>query len=124
MDEEVYMRKFKLWFYQVSHNEAIIRSPKGHFEKTYDTNIDIYLGDIAYMEMPTIIQELRISKATVEDLEYISEKLGETISIEKIIVFISKGKKYYVVASIIKILENDLDFGVVPIYTYLAGKKE
>ena len=32
-------RKFKLWFYQVSHSEAIIRSPKTDLNKIYDTNI-------------------------------------------------------------------------------------
>ena len=36
-------RKFKLWFYQISHSEAIIRSPKTDLNKIYDTNIDIYL---------------------------------------------------------------------------------
>ncbi len=120
----MYKRKFKLWFYQVSHSEAIIRSPKRQLEKTYDTNIDIYLGDIVYMEMPAIIQELRIINATVEDVNYLTEKSGKTVSIEKIIIFISQGKKYYVVASIIKIMENDLDYGVLPIHTFLESKKE
>lgn len=124
MDEEIYKRKFKLWFYQVSHSEAIIRSPKRHLEKIYDTNLDIYLGDIEYMEMPTNIQELEISNATVEDVDYISEKTGKVIAKEKIIVFISQGRKYYVVASIVKIMKNDLDYLSLPIYTFLEGRKE
>lgn len=124
MVEEVYKRKFKLWFYQVSHSEAIIRSPKRQLEKTYDTNIDIYLGDIVYMEMPTVIQELQIINATAEDANYLTGKLGKAVSMEKIIIFISWGKKYYVVASIIKIMENDLDYGVLPIQTFLEYKKE
>lgn len=124
MDEEIYKRKFKLWFYQVSHSEAIIRSPKRHLEKIYDTNVDIYLGDIEYMEMPTNIQELEISNATVEDVDYISEKTGKAIAKEKIIVFISQGRKYYVVASIVKMMKNDLDYLSLPIYTFLEGRKE
>ena len=36
-------RKFKFWFYQISHSEAIIRSPKVDLDKTYNTNIDIYI---------------------------------------------------------------------------------
>lgn len=123
MDEEIYKRKFKLWFYQVSHSEAIIRSPKRHLEKTYDTNVDIYLGGIEYMEMPTNIQELEISNATVEDVDYISEKTGKAIAKEKIIVFISQGRKYYVVASIVKMMKNDLDYLLLPIYTFLEGKE-
>lgn len=35
-------RKFKFWFYQVSHGEAIIRSPKIDENKVYDGNIDIF----------------------------------------------------------------------------------
>lgn len=124
MDEEIYKRKFKLWFYQVSYSEAIIRSPKRHLEKIYDTNVDIYLGDIEYMEMPTNIQELEISNATVEDVDYISEKTGKAIAKEKIIVFISQGRKYYVVASIVKMMKNDLDYLSLPIYTFLEGRKE
>ena len=77
-----------------------------------------------HMEIPTSIQELRICNATVDDVDYLSQKLGEAISVEKIIIFVSCGKKYYVVASIIKILENDLDFGVLPIYTWLKGQKK
>ena len=42
---------------------------------------------------------------------------------KKIIVLVSEGKKYYVVASIIKIMENDLDYGVLPIYAFLANKE-
>lgn len=121
-EKDLDKRKFKFWFYQVSHSEAIIRSPKWDSGKSYDTNIDIYLGDINYIEMPAIIHGLQIGDATTEDAAYLTEKLGKAIPIEKIIVFISEGRKYYVVASIIKIMENDLDFGVLPIHAFLANK--
>lgn len=39
-------------------------------------------------------------------------------------VLISEGKRYYIVASIIKIMENDLDFGVLPIYAFLSNKEK
>lgn len=113
-------RKFKLWFYQVSHSEAIIRSPKTDLDKTYSTNIDIYLGDIYYIEMPCLLQDLVIDDATEEDCIYLSQKLGRDIPIKKIIVLVSSGKKYYIVASIIKFMENDLDYGVLPIRAFLA----
>lgn len=76
------------------------------------------------MEMPTNIQELEISNATSEDVAYIFEKTGKAIAIEKIIVFISQGRKYYVVASIVKIMKNDLVYLSLPIYTFFEGKKE
>lgn len=116
-------RKFKFWFYQVSHSEAIIRSPKTDLDKIYDTNIDIYLGDINYIEMPWLLRGLQIDEATEEDATYLSQKLDKDIPLEKIVVLVSEGKRYYVVASIIKIMENDLDYGVLPIYAFLANKE-
>lgn len=116
-------RKFKLWFYQVSHSEAIIRSPKTELDKVYDTNIDIYLGDISYIEIPWLFQGLQIDKATEKDVMYLSQKLGKDIPEKKIVVLVSEGRRYYVVASIIKIMENDLDYGVLPIYAFLANKE-
>lgn len=116
-------RKFKLWFYQVSHSEAIIRSPKTDLNKIYDTNIDIYLGDISYIEMPCLLQDLQINDATEEDCIYLSKKLGKDIPKKRIIVLVSEGKKYYIVASVVKLMENDLDYGVLPIYAFLANKE-
>ncbi len=117
-------RKFKLWFYQVSHSEAIIRSPKVDLDKTYNTNIDIYLGGIDYIEMPWLLCGLQIDKAAEEDKMYLSQKLGKDIPVKKIVVLVSEGKRYYIVASIIKIMENDLDFGVLPIYAFLSNKEK
>lgn len=116
-------RKFKFWFYQVSHSEAIIRSPKTDLDKIYVTNIDIYLGDISYIEMPCILQGLQIDEPTKEDRVYLSQKLDKDIPIKKIVVLVSEGKRYYIVASIIKIMENDLDYGILPIYAFLANKE-
>lgn len=115
-------RRFKFWFYQVSHSEAIIRSPKTDLDKIYATNIDIYLGDISYIEMPCILQGLQIDEPTEEDKVYLSQKLDKDIQIKKIVVLVSEGKRYYVVANIVKIMENDLDYGLLPIYSLLKGE--
>lgn len=117
-------RKFKFWFYQVSHSEAIIRSSKTDLDRTYNTNIDIYLGDIYYIEMPCLLQGLQIKDATEENCIYLSQKLGKDIPMKKIIVLVSGGKRYYIVASIIKFMENDLDYGVLPIHAFLANKEK
>lgn len=121
---ELYERKFKLWFYQVSHSEAIIRSPKMDGNKVYDKNIDIYVGDIDYIEMPCILQELWIDKATQDDVAYLRQKCNKDITVERIVVFVSEGRRYYVVASIIKIMENDLDFATLPIYAFIKNSQE
>ncbi|MBD5542330.1 MAG: hypothetical protein HDR00_14300 [Lachnospiraceae bacterium] len=115
-------RKFKFWFYQVSHSEAIIRSPKTDGDKLYDMNIDIYLAGIDYIEMPCLLYGLQIDRATEADAVYLSQKLGKDIPLGKIVVLISEGRRYCIVASIVKIMENDLDYGVLPIYAFLANK--
>ena len=116
-------RKFKLWFYQASHSEAIRRSSKVDLDKIYDTNIDIYFGDIKYIEIPCMFQGLQIEMATEDDAIYLSQKLGKEIFMKNIIVMLSEGKKYYVVASIFKIMENDLDYGVLPIHVFFTNKE-
>jgi len=115
-------RKFKLWFYQVSHSEAIIRSPKTDMDKVYTGNIDIYLGDIDYLEIPQMFRGLQIETASEEDKAYLSRKLEKEIPITRIVELVSEGKRFYAVAGILKILENDLDYGVLPIYAFLANK--
>ncbi len=117
-------RKFKLWFYQVSHCEAIIRSPKTDLDKKYETNIDLYLGDIMYMEVPWILYGLQIGEATEEDAAYLTQRLGKEIPLKKIIVLLSEGRRFYVVASIIKVLENDLDYSMVPICAFITSHEE
>lgn len=117
-------RKFKFWFYQVSHSEAIIRSPKTDLNKVYDRNIDIFLYDICYIEMPCILHDLQIAIANEKDKEYLSEKLGKDIPINKIIVLFSEGKKYYIVSSGIKILENNLEYGLLPIHSFFSNENK
>lgn len=115
-------RKFKFWFYQVLPGEAIIRSTNTDLNIKYDKTIDIYLEDVGYVEMPWLLRGLRIDEATEEDAIYLNRKLGKEIPMEKIVVFVSEGKRYYVVASNIKIMENDLEHGVLPIRTFLVDK--
>lgn len=113
-------RNFKLWFYHVTHNEALIRSPKND---VYD-NIDIYFADIKYIEVPSILTNLHIDKATKEDVEYLSKKIENDITIEDIKVMISEKHRYYIVASVMKIMENDLELFELPFYTFMKNQKD
>ena len=70
-----------------------------------------------------MFQGLQIEMATEDDAIYLSQKLGKEIFMKNIIVMLSEGKKYYVVASIFKIMENDLDYGVLPIHVFFTNKE-
>lgn len=120
MNDFCFEREFKFWYYQISHGEVIIRSPKNEDDMLYH-NIDIYIGDVDYLELPFQFNGLRITEATKEDMDYICLKLGKSVPGEKIIVLISQNKKYYIVASYYKILENDLNEDVLPIYCFFGA---
>ena len=58
-------------------------------------NMDIYFADVTYIELPTKFDEIKIQKPTQEDL-------------------LCKNRKFFVVSSVIKIIENDLSMFQLP----------
>ena len=109
-------RRFQLLFYQISHGEMIIRSQKN------DNNIqtiDIYFGDVIYMEIPSELNGIKFRRAIADDVSYINSKIEKEITQDKIVVIISEDKEYYIVASVISINENDLSFVELPIHCFL-----
>ena len=99
-------RKFKVWHYTVSHSQLLIRSVGN------DKNIDIYFGNLKYMELPSILDGVLISEATAEDFEYLKKKVDCVKS--KVTVLVSSNRKYYVVSDIVKVMENNLDMFELP----------
>lgn len=104
----MYNRLFKLWYYTVSHRQALLRSIG------YDNNenIDVYFGDVSYIEIPTVINGIEIVKPTLEDEAYIMGKIGE---IKKVITVLKvDNKRYYIVSSTVKIMQNNLSIFDLP----------
>ena len=104
----MYNRLFKLWYYTVSHGQMLLRSIGN--EET--CNMDIYFGDVSYIELPVKINNIIILEPQQEDIDYIVKRIGNT---EKVItVLLSDNRKFYVVSSIVKIIENDLGMFDLP----------
>ena len=82
-------RQFRLWDYKVSHNQALIRSPR---KPDTATNIDVIFWGVERLNLPTNFDGLRISKGG-----------GNEFVIE------TKEKRFVVVAGGCKVLENELD---------------
>lgn len=101
-------RVFKLWYYTVSHRQMLLRSI-GTKEKC---NMDIYFGDVLYIEIPTKINAIEILQTSQADIDYIAQRIGNTN--ETITVLSSESRKYYVVSSVVKVLENGLDMFDLP----------
>lgn len=117
-------REFKVLFYQISHSEMIIRSSKKDAITSEEHNIDIYLGDVRYFELPSRMNGLSFRKPVLEDIEYLNKKTDVSVSEEDVIVLMSNDKTYYVVASVISIMENDLDRMKLPIDIFLHDSNQ
>lgn len=118
MEKRIDDRKFKFWFYHVTHGEAIIRSMKTEED---GTNIDIYFGDIQYIEMPTILSELKLINANAADIVYLTEKTGKSVRPQNVIVLLLGERRFYIIASIVKVMENSLETNELPIMTFMKG---
>lgn len=119
--EKTYLkdRQFRFWYYQASHGEAIIRSPKNEFS---DKNIDILFCDVKYIEIPTMLSELQLDSANKEDIVYLSKKIRGTVQAKDITVLVSGEQRFYVIASCIKVMENTLNMMELPVHTFMRGR--
>ncbi|WP_411347176.1 hypothetical protein [Paenibacillus sp. WLX2291] len=108
-------RKFKLWYYTISHGQLLLRSIK---DDNNTTNIDVMFLDVDYIELPRYLSDVKLEKAQEKDINYIQQKLGEHILPESIRIIISKNGRYIVVASIMKVVENELEMFDLPFDTF------
>lgn len=111
MKEKLKSRDFQLWYYRVSHGELLIRSPK---DKENITNIDIMFFDVKYIELPRHLPNLTLEEAKYEDKIYLKEKTGHNYLKKDIVVINSNGNRHIIVATIYKIIENELDLFDLP----------
>ena len=116
-------RRFQLLFYQVSHGEMIIRSHKNDTVRNvaYEHTLDIYLGNVTYMELPWRMDGICFRKPNSKDVEYLNTRIDDRVTEDEIIVIQSGEKEYYVVASVISVIENDLSFVELPIHCFVHG---
>ena len=68
-------------------------------------NLDIYFSDVSYIEIPMEMDGIQILKTEKEDIDYITGKIGSTD--KTITVLMNRSHKYYVVSSVLKIIENN-----------------
>lgn len=98
-------RTFKLWDYNVSHNQMLLRSPK---TSTLPTNIDIVFVGVEYLELPTKIEGLTLVQPDAADRQRVVA-LGELAHGSEIFAIQARDCRHLVVAAAMRIYENDLD---------------
>lgn len=99
-------RTFQLWEYRVSHGSLLIRSPK---DQGNAKNIDVICVGLEYVSMPRFLTNLDIVGPTDVELRQIEEILGKPLPVSFVRIFVANGRRFPVVASRVKIVENETD---------------
>jgi hypothetical protein len=105
-------RTFKVWDYQVSHGQLLIRSPKAPAtEKSpeFIVNVDLVCVGVDYMAIPRAFLGLELVVATSDEIRDLEVLLGKSITTDQVRILASEGKRFPVVASSFSVSENDWD---------------
>jgi hypothetical protein len=105
-------RAFKIWEYQISHGQLLIRSPKAPAtDKSPErvTNLDVVCLGVDYMAVPRVFHGLELTVPTADEIQHLENLLGRVIAPSHVKILTSEGKRFPVVASSVSICENDWD---------------
>ncbi|HEX3658754.1 MAG TPA: hypothetical protein VHV55_23380 [Pirellulales bacterium] len=99
-------RRFRIWDYNVSHNQMLLRSPKS---PEVAKNIDIVFWGVEYIGIPTTLDAVELTRVENDDKaigDFLPAKAHEAANVYRLA---SGQKQYFVAASGFKVLENELD---------------
>jgi hypothetical protein len=99
-------RRFRLWDYNISHKQMLLRSPKS---PDADANVDIVMWGVEYVDLATSLDGVRMASASCEELKRVEQALGKALDSSQVFCFISGDRRFIVVAAGFKVLRNDLD---------------
>ena len=99
-------REFRMWDYNVSHNQLLIRSPRS---PDVATNVDIIFWRVEYMELPCSFRGIAFAEAAASDVARVQQVFSKISSHASYYPLISEEKRHLIVASGFKVVENTLD---------------
>lgn len=105
-------RVFKLWEYQVSHGQLLIRSPKSQATLSSPellTNVDLVCLGVEYLAVPRLFRGLELVPPTPTELEALEVLVGNAIAADGVRILLSQGRRFPVVAASFSLSENDWD---------------
>jgi hypothetical protein len=105
-------RVFKLWEYQVSHGQLLIRSPKSPATPSAPeqlTNVDLVCLGVEYLAVPRLFRGLELVSPTHEELGELEVLVGSKLEPADVRILLSQGRRFPVVASSFTLSENDWD---------------
>jgi hypothetical protein len=111
-------REFKIWDYNVSHNQLLLRSPASPI---VDHNIDIVFWRVRFLLIPSTFFGIEMDLAFKGDVDAIEQIAGKLPDPSGLYSLASGGRRFFVFAGGFKVLRNDLDIFVSTLY-YFSGE--
>lgn len=105
-------RVFKVWEYQISHGQLLIRSPKAPATGTspeFLTNVDLVCVGVDYMAVPRVLHGIEVLPPTPDEVHNLELVLGRTVVPDHVKILASGGKRFLIVAASASFSENDWD---------------
>lgn len=99
-------REFQFWLYRVSHGELLVRSPK---DAVHPRNIDLMFAGVEYVDLPRSLPALEVDEPKEADLARAQERLGRPLDRQSVVVLESHGRRYVVVAPVVRLAETDME---------------
>lgn len=99
-------RSFRVWEFRVSHDQLLLRSARS---QQHAQNLDVIFAGVDYLELPTKLGEIEITRPTAEDLRRLHAAFREDVAERDVHVIVSGGRRFIVVAAGMKVTLNDLD---------------
>jgi|GEM_PF-4634536 len=105
-------RTFELWHATPSLSQILVRSPK---DANHDTNIDLHLLGVDYIELATRLEGIEITEPTAEEIEALQQVTTVDEKPHRLRIISSMGHRFKVVSSHFGIYENDWETSATPI---------
>lgn len=99
-------RVLKLWDYRVSHQQLLVRGPKG---ANQSKNLDIAFVGVRYLSIPSTMRGVSIEAANADEVRELQIVLGNLVEPDSIFVMCTGASRHIVVAAAMKIFENELE---------------
>lgn len=99
-------RCFQLWLYQASTGVLLIRSPA---DSANQRTIDVNCVGLKYLSAPLSLRDLSVGFPTQEEIDRLAEICGAPIQPSMVLILVSKGRRFSLVASQFIWEESDFD---------------
>lgn len=105
-------RTFKVWEYQISLGQLLVRSPKAPAttnEPEQVTNLDVVFLRVEYLAVPRLMRGLELATPTNDEVARMGQILGRPVRADEVKVLVSGEHRHIVVAASASVSENDWD---------------